>query len=364
MTKILGVSESSVATLLRATARAATEYNMLAQAVASQLGIGQTDLECLTVLQGLGPASAGQLADVLGLTTGAITGVVDRLVHAGFALRESDPADRRRVIVRPVPERMAELERAYQPLFEAATRALPAYTDQQVNLLVDFQSRTATLLRRETDRLKSAQSPRSAQTFSSPLGDITAARLEFSTGAASVRVDAAAPDSELYHAAFEGAQPSVRLQGGNLTVRYKRLGVFDWGGSKPAGRVSLNSRVPWSIAISGGATAVAVDARELALHELKIEGGANKLEVFLPAPRQTVPVCIDGGLSRVQIEHPGHVPVQLIVQGGANRLEFDEQRFGAVGGHLRLASPGWELASDRYVIEVHGGASRLAVQGV
>jgi hypothetical protein len=56
------------------------------------------------------------------------------------------------------------------------------------------------------------------------------------------------------------------------------------------------------------------------------------------------------------------VPLQLQVQGGANRLEFDEQRFGAVGGDVRLASSGWEGASDRYVVDVSGGASRLTVQ--
>jgi hypothetical protein len=54
--------------------------------------------------------------------------------------------------------------------------------------------------------------------------------------------------------------------------------------------------------------------------------------------------------------------VQLQVHGGANRLEFDAQRFGAVGGDVRLATPGWELATDRYVVEVGGGASRLTVQ--
>jgi DNA-binding MarR family transcriptional regulator len=53
---------------------------------------------------------AGQLAELLSLTTGATTGVVDRLEAAGFALRESDPADRRRVIIRPLPERMAEVD--------------------------------------------------------------------------------------------------------------------------------------------------------------------------------------------------------------------------------------------------------------
>src|SRR5262249_25860517 len=98
--KILRVSAAEdakgqlLARLVRAVGRTAAQHSALSQAIAQQLRIAQTDLECLAVLQDLGPASAGQLADVLGLTTGAVTGVVDRLVAAGFVVRESDPDDR------------------------------------------------------------------------------------------------------------------------------------------------------------------------------------------------------------------------------------------------------------------------------
>jgi hypothetical protein len=51
----------------------------------------------------------------------------------------------------------------------------------------------------------------------------------------------------------------------------------------------------------------------------------------------------------------------MLVRGGANRLELDGRRFGAVGGELRLASPGWDTAGDRYDVEVQGGASRLEI---
>ena len=69
-----------------------------------------------------------------------------------------------------------------------------------------------------------------------------------------------------------------------------------------------------------------------------------------------------GGASRVRIQRPSGVAAQLRVHGGANRLEFDAQHFGAVGGDAVLAGPGWDLASDRYTIEIRGGASRLSVQ--
>ncbi len=65
------------------------------------LSLAPTDLVCMCLLQLNGPATAGWLAETTGLTTGAVTGVVDRLERAGYARREPDPHDRRRVIVKP-----------------------------------------------------------------------------------------------------------------------------------------------------------------------------------------------------------------------------------------------------------------------
>jgi DNA-binding MarR family transcriptional regulator/GNAT superfamily N-acetyltransferase len=67
--------------------------------VAEHTGLHPTDLYCLGLLQLNGPMSAGALARSTGLTTSAITAVIDRLERSGFAARRPDPADRRRVIV-------------------------------------------------------------------------------------------------------------------------------------------------------------------------------------------------------------------------------------------------------------------------
>jgi DNA-binding MarR family transcriptional regulator len=350
--------------LARAIRRSSAQYALFSQALATQLGIGVTDLDCLLLLDDLGPATPGQLAEALNLTTGAITGVVDRLVSAGFVLRENDPADRRRVIVSPVLERVSVLGDAQAPLLAATVGALESISPTDQQRLLDFLNRVADLLTAETARIRGEHLPRTTGSdFTAPLGQLEAAVLEFATGAAEVRIgtlDLAA--TALYSATFEGAQPTVRVQGGSVTFRYRRLGPFEWGGAKHAGVVLLNPNIPWSIAVRGGASAVAIDASGLLLRELSINGGVNKLDLCLPPPSTTVNVCLDGGVSRVRIQRPAAVPVQLRVHGGANRLEFDAQHFGAVGGDAVLASPGWELATDRYAIEVRGGASRLSVQ--
>jgi DNA-binding MarR family transcriptional regulator len=350
--------------LLGALGHAAAQHSLFVQATASQLGIGATDLYCLLLLNDDGPASAGQLAEVLGLTTGAITGVVDRLAAAGFVVRESDASDRRRVIVRPLADQAPRLDDLFTPVLSLLSRLLEPVDDATLAQLINLQRRSGAVLEEATAQMRAELAANSgAASFSGPMGELQSACLEFPNGASNVRILAANTGAdELYRATFEGIQPTVRAQGGTVTVRYRRLGPFEWGAARHAGNVSLNPSIPWSIAVRSGGSGVSIDARGLELRTLTIEGGASKLAVSLPAPHGTVPVCIDGGANRVDLHHPAGVPLQLQVRGGANRLEFDAQRFGAVGGELRLASPGWELASDRYDVEVRGGASRLTVQ--
>src|SRR3954451_11546977 len=71
---------------------------------ARRLGVNVTDLDCLNVIERRGSLTAGELATEAGLTSGAITGVIDRLERAAFPRRTRDPDDRRRVTVAVTPE--------------------------------------------------------------------------------------------------------------------------------------------------------------------------------------------------------------------------------------------------------------------
>src|SRR5688500_16476342 len=90
------------------------------QAVADRLGMNVTDHKCADILEREGALTAGERARRTGLTTGAVTGVIDRLEKAGLARRAADPADRRRVIIEP---NLRRLERRVAPLFESMGRA-------------------------------------------------------------------------------------------------------------------------------------------------------------------------------------------------------------------------------------------------
>ena len=110
------------------------------QTVANRAGISSSDLECLDFLNLEGRVTAGRLAELTGLTTGAITGVVDRLEKAGFVRRERDATDRRKVFIVTVPEKIAAIGRLYQPLQRAVSRNWEAYSEAELRLLLRFMS--------------------------------------------------------------------------------------------------------------------------------------------------------------------------------------------------------------------------------
>lgn len=86
------------------------------------LDINRSDLHALNALEH-GPLSHGDLADRLGLTSGTVTTLVDRLVEAGYVERHADPNDRRRSEVALAPATYAAFARVYRPCGEAvATR--------------------------------------------------------------------------------------------------------------------------------------------------------------------------------------------------------------------------------------------------
>ncbi len=143
-----------LATLDRKVRETSAYSSLLSSVVAQRLGITINDIECLDILHLNGPMSAGKLAETTGLTTGAITGIVDRLVKAGFARRDADPADRRRVIVRVdalVGKRVAPL---YESLARKSLALLSGYSDKELAFLIDHFIRSSEQLRGEVERLR------------------------------------------------------------------------------------------------------------------------------------------------------------------------------------------------------------------
>jgi DNA-binding MarR family transcriptional regulator len=122
--------------------------------VAGLFRLNATDWKCAELLTQTGPITAGELAEQSGLTTGAITGVVDRLEQARFVRREQDPRDRRRVIIRPIPEREQEVLQLLQPFGQRVAEVSARYSDRELALILEFLSHSVQVLREEAARLQ------------------------------------------------------------------------------------------------------------------------------------------------------------------------------------------------------------------
>jgi|SRR5215468_4901412 len=137
---------------------------MFHQAVADRLGMNVTDHKCADLLERNGPLTAGELAQRTGLTTGAITGVIDRLEQAGFVRRAKDPGDRRRVIIEPCYKRMGQV---IGPLFESMGRAAAAlcarYSTEELGVIRDFVARAHQMALEEARKLRDAGAARTGK---------------------------------------------------------------------------------------------------------------------------------------------------------------------------------------------------------
>jgi DNA-binding MarR family transcriptional regulator len=103
------------------------------------LGLAPADLMSMCLLQLHGSATPGWLAEMTGLSTGAVTGVVDRLERAGYVTRTQDPQDRRRVIVAPDLERFDRDIRQHAPARSPATlEFLRGYPAAQLHAIRQF----------------------------------------------------------------------------------------------------------------------------------------------------------------------------------------------------------------------------------
>jgi DNA-binding MarR family transcriptional regulator len=125
--------------------RFAAHSVLLHSAIAEALDLHVTDLRALWLL-GEAPRTAGELAEELGLTSAAITALVDRLERNGYVTRQRNNSDRRKVTIEADPERLREVASHYQSQGQAMTEVLDAYSETEFAAIIDFLTRTADVL--------------------------------------------------------------------------------------------------------------------------------------------------------------------------------------------------------------------------
>jgi DNA-binding MarR family transcriptional regulator len=114
---------------------AATEFN---EGLAKKLKLSRTDLRSLDLIDRLGPLTAGRLAEESGLTTGAVTFILDRLEEAGMVIRRRDTEDRRRVWVEILPAARERLQGLQQPAAEEMRQVAQRFKADELAVVRDF----------------------------------------------------------------------------------------------------------------------------------------------------------------------------------------------------------------------------------
>ena len=134
-------------------AQSATMTALFQHRAASSYGVGVTDMKALDILMREGGKTAGQLAQALGVTSGAVTGVIDRLEKHGMAVRESDASDRRRVLVTANLETIAAGPNVYQSIGEAFARLHGSFSTEQLEFLAAYLQDSIDITKEQIERL-------------------------------------------------------------------------------------------------------------------------------------------------------------------------------------------------------------------
>jgi DNA-binding MarR family transcriptional regulator len=117
--------------------------------VAKTFKLSRTDMRCLDILGRLGPMTAGKLSDESGLSTGAVTFLLDRLEAAGMVKRRRDTDDRRRVWVELVPAAQKRLQHAQQPIVEEMKQVTRRFKAEELAIVRDFMREAKEVFERQ-----------------------------------------------------------------------------------------------------------------------------------------------------------------------------------------------------------------------
>jgi DNA-binding MarR family transcriptional regulator len=326
---------------------------------AAQTGMAaDTDIQVMDILDRAGEVSAGQLADLMGMTTGAIARILNRLEEAGLVRRERDPNDGRRVIVRLEREKdeMHKVHSILDSLEKTWDEVVSRYDEEQLAFLLEFLQHSNALSRKELVQLQEV-SPDKGKVFSAPLEGLSRGRLVVSSCTRLI-LRTSEGMVELYQAHFEGSVPNVAVKDGVITIHYPRR-LLGLSGEQRQAVVTLSRAISWQIVIQGGGSDVTAELSGLDLEGGEIKGGGSRIHLELPVPSGVVPIRISGGGSEIVVRRPAGVAVRAHLKGGGSAFALDDQTH--MGNNVWLQSPDFEPSAPYYNIEVASSGSMVTI---
>jgi hypothetical protein len=249
-------------------------------------------------------------------------------------------------------------------LWIAFSRLLAPRTATIANLAVLAVAVIIAVVAVSTGSVNGAQARSDA---SAPLGGLTTASVDISSGALAADVNTDDLGNALYEAHFDYPSgeraPTARLDRstGAVTIAFGQFrNAPFFGGGKRHLDLTVNSKVAWAVSVHGGAADLTIDISDAHLRSLEVSGGASHVDATLGAPTGSVAVTFSGGASSIDLHLPQGTAWRAQVNGGPSTLEVNGSSNGGLG-NLSQQSSGYDTAADRYDVMVNGGASRLAI---
>jgi DNA-binding MarR family transcriptional regulator len=327
------------------------------QAIGAVAGIHPTDLNVLDLLDQHGDVTAGRLAELSGVTTGAMTGVLDRLETLGYVERRKDPLDRRKVVVRVTDDRRDTLAAMYEPMKTRLEELLSTYSTAELAAITDYAERAATIMAEEVAQLRLPPDAKDAQVSSGVTSIPSHAALSVERGLSKAKVTVGGNGSELVSGRFSRVTPLIRQIGEVVSLSYRRS-VF---GSMMMGAViTLHDHPTWSVDIDGGVSFAVLDLSGGKLRALRVRGGVKKVQLLLPDPVGKTRIDLLGGVAESEIVLPPGASASISVVGGASRFKVDERDLASARSVRAAIGRGLD-DPDHFDIRIAGGASRVSV---
>jgi DNA-binding MarR family transcriptional regulator len=127
---------------------------LMHEAIARNVGLSGLDHKYLSIILRQGSLTAGELSVLTGLTTGAVTGVIDRLEKKKLVKRAFDESDRRKILIVPNIEKATKLfENAHLDLRKQIESLISTFSEKEIKIIERYLSSSIAIMRNVTDRL-------------------------------------------------------------------------------------------------------------------------------------------------------------------------------------------------------------------
>jgi DNA-binding MarR family transcriptional regulator len=126
----------------------------LHESIGRKIGLPGTDHKYLGFLIQKGQMTAGELALLTGLTTGAVTGLIDRFESKKFVKRQPDKSDRRKIIIVPDVDKITKLITPFYKDFQDNTDELfSSFTTKELKVLEKYFKNALALMNKKIEKI-------------------------------------------------------------------------------------------------------------------------------------------------------------------------------------------------------------------